>query len=52
MAISEKFMKGNFINRTTNPSRVNFGFGRMPLKSGGKVVNTTIEEWTETNFIC
>lgn len=36
MAISGKFMKGNFINRTTNPSRVNFGFGRMPLKSGGK----------------
>ncbi len=29
-------MKGNFINRTTNTSRVNFGFGRAPLKCGEK----------------
>lgn len=36
MAISGKFMKGNFINRTTNTSRVNFGFERTPLKCGGK----------------
>ena len=45
-------MKGNFINRTTNTSRVNFGFGRTPLKCGEKSCKHYDRGVAETNFIC